>query len=469
MVILIGLILSGSVQVFAVSDGWMTYKDVKIEAYCVIDGDTGEVIMEHNADVRRANASTTKVMTALTLINDKNYDPDRILHVSKQAVTLSDPKSARIKGLKGGDTIRTLDAMAALLIASANDVARVIAQNYGGAYGAIDPDNLNDPDKSQRLFAKKMNEQAKALGLKNTHFTNPAGFDEPDKSHYTTARDLAYITREAMKHPQIAHIVGMQRYRLPPTKNHKDALWAPMANSNSLVIYGAELFESKYFARYTGVKTGTTPQAGRCLVGSGVTHDGRTIICAALGIYLPSRYLNNQMYWRAVPVRALMEEGAKRLGCPAIERGDLLIPTTVTTTPIDATSTPEETEPVQPVQSGSSAQPSAIATVPGTTGGNGIVGMIKDARALPVAFQVLIAIGLLAILFLLIALIVGVVRGARRGRRRVAENHRLDDWMLYEEMKDNSSGDDIRPSRPANRERRTSPGASRPPRNRNVL
>lgn len=420
LILSLGIFFFGAIHVVAdtgwPNGGWMTHEDVKIEAYCIIDGDTGQVIMEHNADVRRANASTTKIMTALTLVNDKNYDPDRILHVSDHAVNLTDPNSARIKGLKGGDKIRTLDAMAALLIASANDVARVIAQNYGGYYGAIDPSNANNPELSQQSFAKNMNILAWELGLENTSFTNSAGFDERDQSHYTTARDLATITFEAMKHPQIAHIVGMQRYRLPPDENHKDPFWAPMSNSNGLVAYGADLLDSQYFARYTGVKTGTTPQAGKCLVGSGVTHDGRKIICVALGIAIPEMYADNSMYGRAIPVRALMEEGARRLGCPAIERRvNFLAPTTVPT-PTTPDDTPSNSEGKDHDQYNTSS-PGAISTTPDSTSGNG-VGVLASVRALPVVLQILMILGLLAVLFLIKWLIVSIVRNLKRGRRR---------------------------------------------------
>ncbi|HHW93343.1 MAG TPA: hypothetical protein GX734_02470 [Clostridiaceae bacterium] len=420
-------------NVIVADEGWMTFEEVKAAAYCVIDGDTGEVILEHNADARRANASTTKIMTALTLINDENYDPDRMLKVSKLAITLGDPNSARIRGLKEGDEIRTLDAMAALLIASANDVARVIAQNYGGAYGAIDPSNLNDPKKSQDYFAKKMNEQARMLGLKNTHFTNPAGFDERDQSHYTTARDLAYITLEAMKKPQIAHIVGMRRYRLPTNEKHKDPLWASMSNSNVLVTYGADMFGSQYFVRYTGVKTGTTPQAGKCLVGSGVTQDGRLIICAALGITLPSAHASNSWLGRAIPVRALMEEAAKRLGCPVIEdRAHLLSPTVPTLTkapsivPSDHSDTPF---PNHSEQSNASASPGVISTVPGTTATNGGSGVFASIKALPVVFQVLLVIGLLAVLSLFIWLFVRIAGRGRRRSRSAAARRQANDFI----------------------------------------
>lgn len=472
LILSLTLVFANVTHVVATGGGWMngawmSYEEVKIASYCVIDGNTGEVILEHNADARRQNASTTKIMTALTLVNDENYDPDRMLRVSKSAITLKDPGSARIKGLKEGEEIRTLDALAALLIASANDVARVIAQNYGGVYGAIDPSNTNDPDLSQEYFMKKMNAQVTALGLENTHFTNPAGFDAPDDSHYTTARDLAYITLEALKNPQIAHIVGLRRYRMPPNEIHKDAFWAPMYNSNGLIAYGAELLDSQYFVRYTGVKTGTTPQAGKCLVGSGVTQDGKLIICAALGITLPSAYASNQMFGRAIPVRALMEEGAKRLGCPVIEdRVHLLTPTfpTVPTTTSVVPSEPSDArDPDDPSRTDVNVFPGVISSLPETTDGNGEPGVLASIKALPVVFQVLMAIGLLSIVSLFIWLFVRVAGSGRRRPQRAVVRRQPYDARRYQEARRGPSDGEVRRSRPPDQERRSPQRTDRPP------
>lgn len=408
-------------------DGWMTYEEVKVEAYCVLDGSTGQVIFEKNADERRANASTTKIMTALTLVDDENYDPHRMLRVSQQAITLGDPNSARIKGLKAGDEISTLDSLAALLIASANDVARVIAQNYGGAYGAIDPRGENDPQRSEMLFVEKMNKHMAQLGLNDTHFTNPAGFDMQDRSHFTTARDLAYISLAAMKNQQIAHIVGLQRYRLPPSESHRDAFWASMSNSNGLIAYGADLLDSKYFARYTGIKTGTTPQAGKCLVGSGETHDGKLIICVALGITLPSAHIDNPWYARALPVRALLEEGARRIGSPAIDRQvNLLVPTvnTLPTHPTEPSSSGEDVIPADTDHDPSHVNPGANVSEPKVSGNTG-TGIIASVRGLPIVLKILMVIGLLAIIFMVIRLII-LIRswGKSHDHRRKSTDYR---------------------------------------------
>ncbi len=305
--------------------GWPAFDEVSVEAYCVIDAETGQEILSRNPDKERANASTTKIMTALVLVEDENFDPDKLLTVSEGALVFSDPSSVRLKGLKAGDQLRTADCLAALLIASANDIARVIAQNYGGAYGAVDPERESDPVRSQALFVERMNRRAAELGANSTNFTNPAGFDEGDGSHFTTARDLALIAAEAMKHPLIAQVCSLHYYRLPANFEHPEAWWGTLSNTNALVIYGADFLQSQYFKQYTGVKTGTTPQAGKCLVGSGLTVDDRHLICAAMGITsldLPE----TPLLARALPVRAILEEAARLENVPLREDVDLLSP-----------------------------------------------------------------------------------------------------------------------------------------------
>lgn len=332
-------------------DLWPSFDEVEVESYCVIDAETGQEILSKNADKKRSNASTTKIMTALVLVEDPHYDPDLLLTVSDESLVFLDPNSARLQALKEGDQLSTLDCLAALLIASANDIARVIAQNYGGAYGAVDPSRQGDASASQKLFVQRMNQRAVELGATSTHFTNPAGFDEPDYSHYTTTHDLALIAAEAMKNPQIAHIVSLPYYRMQVTPQHTQAWWGIMSNSNALVLYGAQYLQSRYYERYTGVKTGTTPQAGKCLVGSGLTHDGRQLICAAMGI-VAADVSNAPFLARAIPVRAIMEEAARLEGVPEKTPENLLALPAET----EPTSTsPAETQPPQPLEPGTEA------------------------------------------------------------------------------------------------------------------
>lgn len=407
-VLIILLLTAFPASVFAAREGWIDFEDVQIGSYCVIDADTGQVILEKDADRRRANASTTKIMTALLLLEDSHFDPDRLLTVSGQSLYFMDPNSARIKGLNEGDLLKTIDCLAALLIASANDIARVIAQNYGGAYGAVDQERRNDASYSQELFVARMNERAQELGAVNTHFTNPAGFDEADQSHYTTARDIALIAAEAMKHPLIAHICSMRYYRMPVNSQHEEAWWGTMGNSNALVIYGKDYFESRYYERYTGVKTGTTPQAGMCLVGSGDTNDGRHFICAALGI-VPAPISSSPFLARAIPVSAVMEEAARIMGVPEKEPQDLLaIPIVENELPA-----PLETEPEPEPEPTTEYLPDpSIGEDVFFTGG---IGQTKPS------ILILAAVGLLAVIGAIVAGIIALLIYVKKHRKNVFE------------------------------------------------
>lgn len=293
--------------------GWPSFDEIQVKSYIVIDAETGETILSKNAESRLPVASTTKLMTALLLLEDPAFDPDKLLEVSKESMRF--PCSGAVcMPLIAGEHIRTVDCLAAMLIRSANDMANVIAENYGGAFGAIDPDNLNDPLESRRRFMERVNKRLVELGAHNTHFTNPAGFDDDD--HYSTASDLTIIMREIMKYPLFNRISGIRLYMMPPTDAHSSVMWAPLNTTNGMIYYGSKGLSSRYFKEYTAGKTGSTIGAGYCLVASGTTHNDRVLIAVALGL---KPIIADTSFGRALPVRALLEEAASRVGVPEID------------------------------------------------------------------------------------------------------------------------------------------------------
>lgn len=311
--LLIGLFVAPK-QVCALDPyGWPTLEETQIKSYIVIDAESGETILSKNPESRLPVASTTKLMTALVLLEDPNFDSEKLLVVSEEAMRF--PSSGAVcMPLIAGEHIRTVDCLAAMLIRSANDMANVIAENYGGAYGANDPDNLNDPLESRLRFMERVNQRLRELGALDTHFTNPAGFDDDD--HYSTASDLTIIMREIMKYPLFNCISGISLYVMPPTDAHSSVMWAPLNTTNGFIYYGASGLSSRFFKEYTGGKTGSTLGAGYCLVASGTTHDDRVLIAVALGL----KPINaDTIFGRALPVRALLEEAASRIGVPEID------------------------------------------------------------------------------------------------------------------------------------------------------
>jgi len=215
----------------------------------LMDADTGQVLWEQNADVRRAPASTTKILTGLLLI--EHSQPGDIL-------TVMDPKIREIEAsslhLKPWEKISSEDLLYALLLRSANDGAVVIAQHVGGSVPG---------------FAVLMNQRARELGATNSNFVTPNGL--PAKNHYTTARDLALIARAALTNPRFVDAVGTPKRTIQRSKNGADVVVVSKAKKFFLKFPGAD-----------GVKTGYTREAGHCFVGS-ATRGGRRLLSVILG------------------------------------------------------------------------------------------------------------------------------------------------------------------------------------------
>lgn len=218
---------------------------INSRAAIVIDRNSKKILYGKNENTRRAMASTTKIMTALVVI--ENTDLNNIVAISKKAAGTG---GSRLK-LKTGDKISVKDLLYGLMLKSGNDCAVALAEYTGG---------------SIENFANMMNEKAIRLNLLNTHFITPHGLDKEE--HYTTAYELAIITDYALNNPIFSKIVNTKVANI--TINDKNRT---IANTNELLGN----LEGVY-----GVKTGFTNGAGRCLVTS-VKRDNMDIICIVLG------------------------------------------------------------------------------------------------------------------------------------------------------------------------------------------
>jgi D-alanyl-D-alanine carboxypeptidase len=163
-----------------------------------IDASTGEILYNKNAHSKAYPASMTKVLTA-TILDERMIDGE-ILTVSRNAAA----QECLCLGLTAGEKISKLDAMKALLLLSANDVAVTIAENVAG---------------SEEGFAELMNHKVKQLSLKNTHFVTPNGLHHPN--HYTTPYDMALITREAIEHPNVLKVLSTQTTQIKTSLQEK--------------------------------------------------------------------------------------------------------------------------------------------------------------------------------------------------------------------------------------------------------
>jgi D-alanyl-D-alanine carboxypeptidase (penicillin-binding protein 5/6) len=234
---------------------------VKAKSAILINAKTGDVLYEKKADVERAPASCTKIMTALLAI--ENLGPDDILTVTEESCYIEGSSV----GLVPGEEIRAVDMFYAALLESGNDAATALAVGVGG---------------SVEEFAARMNARVEQLGLTHTHFTNPHGLNDPE--HYTSARDLAFIAREAMQNENFRKYVTTYEYTMPATNIQPERL---LHNSNRMLydenkkveVYGEEI--SVKYPDGLGIKTGYTSDAGSCLV-SGVKRDGMELISVIL-------------------------------------------------------------------------------------------------------------------------------------------------------------------------------------------
>ncbi len=242
--------------------------DIDAAAYILIDAKTGSVLYEYQPDIKLRPASTTKIMTALVAL--KKGELSQVMTASKNAVSDIGVGGMNV-GIMAGEQLTLDDLLHAMLIASANEAANIIAEN---TYPA------------QSDFINEMNEMALQIGAKNSTFTNPCGIDEYEKdaNHYSTARDLAIIAKECLTFPTFRDIISQKQLNtLPPTNKHQK--WNVVSNTNKLLgqtySYGND--EKNQFT-ITGLKTGSTIRAGANFISSAVNKDGFELISVILGV-----------------------------------------------------------------------------------------------------------------------------------------------------------------------------------------
>jgi D-alanyl-D-alanine carboxypeptidase (penicillin-binding protein 5/6) len=217
-------------------------------AAILIDSETGTVIFSKQPDERLPMASTTKIMTSILVLESLELD-QRV--VVPQSATQT-PGS--LAGLVYGEVLTVEQLMYAMLIPSGNDAALTLAVKTSG---------------SVQAFVNRMNEKAGEMGLTNTHFANPNGLHLED--HYSSARDLATMAQYALRDPTFRRIVDTPTYELPYPG--VDQGIREYKNGNILL---------KEYPWVNGVKTGSTPYAGYCMVASG-SRDGVSLIAVLLG------------------------------------------------------------------------------------------------------------------------------------------------------------------------------------------
>lgn len=222
----------------------------------LIDSKTGNILAQKDMDKQLYPASTTKILTAIIAIEKLNLDD--VLTASYTAV-MSIPSGYSNAGIKEGEQFTVSDLLDMFLIHSANEIGYIFAEHISGSISE---------------FANLMNEKAKELGCKNTHFTNPSGIQDPE--HYSTAYDMAQIARYCMKNETFRNIVNKDSCKIAATSLYPEERY--FKNTNSLLDSS-----NRYYYEYAiGVKTGFTSQAKNCLIACSVK-DGVELIAVLLG------------------------------------------------------------------------------------------------------------------------------------------------------------------------------------------
>lgn len=225
----------------------VAFTGTSAKAAVLMEAASGDLIFSQNENARLPMASTTKIMTALVTLEHMSLDEK--ITIPAAAVGIEGSSIYLVEN----EILTVEDLLYALMLQSANDAAVALALAVAGSMDA---------------FAGLMNEKASELGLTDSHFVNSHGLDAD--GHYTTARELALITRAAMENPTFRLLCGTERKSIPMQGVEGKRL---LLNHNKML---------RTYDGAIGVKTGFTKKTGRCLV-SAAERDGVTLIAVTLG------------------------------------------------------------------------------------------------------------------------------------------------------------------------------------------
>jgi len=218
---------------------------VGVRAALLIERESGQILYAKAEDQRLPPASLTKVMTALVALESDLLETT--VTIDRESMVPRRPKI----GFRPGDRFTLRALVTAMLITSANDACLAVARHIGG---------------SEAEFVAMMNEKAEALGLADTHFSNACGFDGPE--HYSSARDLAILTEEALKDDVFAMIVRTVKTAISTIDERRHFR---LSNTNRLLVN----------PDVTGLKTGFTNEAGHCLIAT-ASRNGKSLLLIGL-------------------------------------------------------------------------------------------------------------------------------------------------------------------------------------------
>ncbi|MFA6436061.1 MAG: hypothetical protein WCW30_02920, partial [Candidatus Gracilibacteria bacterium] len=226
--------------------------NLSAESVIAVDLNSAKILYEKNSSLQRPIASLTKIMTGLIIAEEEN--PYSVVQISENAAGTE----GSIVWLNAGEEMTVKDLMYGLLIASGNDAAVALAEYNAG---------------STENFIKKMNQKAIFLGLTNTHYSNPVGMDTTD--NYSTAQDLALLSMYALQNDFFMEPVSLEKYEV----ESESGITHEYISTNKLLSEDIGLND----VEISGLKTGTTPEAGECLITLATYNNDQQILTVVLG------------------------------------------------------------------------------------------------------------------------------------------------------------------------------------------
>ncbi len=244
-------------------------------SWAIADATDGKLLWSHLPDEPRKAASTTKTMCALVVLELAKADP-AILEEQIEVSTFAAATDGSTAELEAGDQLNVRDGLYALLLPSGNDMGNAFAEHFNARLappGDETPASAKTSASAARMnFVAEMNRTAQRLGMNNTSYRIAYGDGGTADDRTTTAQDLVTLAMAARLHPLLREVVATKEKKASlrgKDGSEREVTWK---NTNLLLEIGG----------YDGIKTGTTPSAGRCLVASG-TRDGKSLIVVSLG------------------------------------------------------------------------------------------------------------------------------------------------------------------------------------------
>ncbi|OKJ26718.1 D-alanyl-D-alanine carboxypeptidase [Streptomyces sp. CB01580] len=283
MALTAGAVIAGSVFASTAQAATLPTPTITAKGGFVMNNGTGKALYGKAADTRRSTGSTTKVMTAKVVLEQKNLNLDSKVTIQKAYSDYIVSKGASSARLIVGDKVTVRQLLYGLMLPSGCDAAYALADKFGSG---------STRAARVKSFVGKMNSSAKALGLKNTHFDSFDGIG--NGSNYSTPRDLTKIASSAMKNSTFRAIVKTKSTKQKVTTKSGGYRYMSWSNTNTML---------SSYSGAIGVKTGSGPTAKYCLVFA-ATRNGKTIIGTVLS--------STSATTRSADMKKIMDYGFKK-------------------------------------------------------------------------------------------------------------------------------------------------------------